>query len=141
MWFDSTMAEIYDRGIADAIVTAGYEPRRIDRVEHINKIDDEIIAEIRRSRFIVVDMTCGVAKLADGKEVTFDRGGVYFEAGFAMGLGLPVIWTVRADMVDKLHFDIRQYSHILWEGADDLREKLRNRIVAIMGEGPSLSKG
>lgn len=42
--------------------------------EHSNKIDDEIIGEIRRSAFIVADFTG-------------HRGGVYFEAGFAMGLG------------------------------------------------------
>jgi hypothetical protein len=36
---------------APAIRDSGYEPMRIDRKEHINKIDDEIIAEIRRSCF------------------------------------------------------------------------------------------
>ena len=67
------------------------------------------------------------------------RGGVYFEAGFALGLGLRVVYTCRKDEVDKLAFDTRQYSHILWEKPEDLREALANRIVALIGEGPKTS--
>ena len=70
--------------------------------------------------FLVADFTHGEGGA---------RGGVYFEAGFAYGLGIPVIYTCRADMVDKLHFDTRQYAHILWERSEDLRDALRNRIV------------
>jgi len=62
--------------------------------EHINKIGDEIISQIRRSKFLIADFTG-------------HRGGVYFEAGLAMGLGLLVFWTCRRDDLDKLHFDIR----------------------------------
>ena len=57
-------------------------------------------------------------------DFTGQRGGVYFEAGFAMGLGLPVIWLVRKDEVEKLHFDTRQYAHIAYESAEDLKQKL-----------------
>ena len=92
--------------------------------EHVNKIDDEIIAEIRRSRFLVADFTQG----QDGA-----RGGVYFEAGFAFGLGIPVIYTCRKDMIEKLAFDTRQYNHIFWECNEDLRRSLGNRIAATIG--------
>ena len=57
MWFDPSMEDAYTEGIKPAIQDAGYEPLRIDRVEHINKIDDEIIKEIRRSQFVVADFT------------------------------------------------------------------------------------
>ena len=126
MWFHDVMDLAYEDGIRPAIQSAGYTPLRIDRKPDVNKIDDEIIAEIRRSRFLVADFTHG----EDGA-----RGGVYFEAGFAQGLGIPVIYTCRADMVDKLHFDTRQYAHILWERPEDLRDALRNRIVARLGVG------
>ena len=59
MWFDESMFQVYSDGIAPAIQDAGYEPLRIDQKEHVNKIDDEIIAEIRRSKFIVADFTHG----------------------------------------------------------------------------------
>ena len=59
MWFHESMNDAFVNGIMPAIEEAGYEPLRIDRKEHINKIDDEIIAEIRRSRFLVADFTHG----------------------------------------------------------------------------------
>ena len=64
------------------------------------------------------------------------RGGVYFEAGFALGLGLQVIWVCRQDQVELMHFDTRQYNHIAWSDPDDLYKRLKNRIVALLGVGP-----
>jgi nucleoside 2-deoxyribosyltransferase len=96
---------------------------RVDKKEHANKIDDEIIAEIRRSAFLVADFTG-------------HRGGVYFEAGFAMGLGLPVIWMCRRDDVKNLHFDIRQYNCIDWSDPEELAVRLQQRIEATLGCGP-----
>ena len=55
MWFDNTMETAWRDGFYRAIDEAGYIPRRIDKKEHINKICDEIIAEIRKSRFVVAD--------------------------------------------------------------------------------------
>lgn len=127
MWFNSTMTPVYEKGIHPAIVDAGYKPLRIDKKEHNNKIDDEIIAEIRRSRFVVADFT---------SEPDKPRGGVYFEAGFALGLNRPVIWTCRSDIINQIHFDTRQFNHIVWSDAEELRQSLKNRIVAVVGPGP-----
>jgi len=140
MWFDDEMSLAYSDGIAPAITDAGYKPMRIDRKEHNNKIDDEIIAEIRRSRFVVADFTCGLVE--GGKvEIALPRGGVYYEAGFAQGLGIPVIWTCRHDHIGHVHFDTRQFNHITWETPDDLGTKLRRRIGAVLGEGPLVAHG
>ena len=130
MWFSEEMNTSYEQGIKPAIEAAGYTSMRIDKKEHSNKIDDEIIAEIQRSRFLVADFTHG----DDGA-----RGGVYYEAGFAHGLNLPVIFSCREDMLDKLHFDTRQYNHIAWENEnlDEFRKNLTNRIEALIGEGPN----
>ena len=127
MWFDDSMNEAWEKGIKPALEMAGYEPSRIDRKEHLNKIDDEIIAEIRRSRLLVADFTHGDEGI---------RGGVYYEAGFAHGLNLPVIFTCRNDQIDKLHFDTNHYVHILWHDVEDLRKQLTNRILAVFGDGP-----
>jgi hypothetical protein len=104
---------------------------RVDQKEHINKIDDEIIAEIRRSRFVVADFTSKEAE---------PRGGVYFEAGFAYGIAIPVIWMCRVDLIGSVHFDTRQFNHITWEGHADLYRKLRNRIGAVIGDGPLVQR-
>ena len=63
-------------------------------------------------------------------------GGVYYEAGFAHGLDIPVIFCCRKDVLEKVHFDTRQYNHIVWEKPEELREKLANRIAAVIGDGP-----
>lgn len=143
MWFSKTMDDAYNNGFEPAIRDAGYEPLRIDRKEHNNKIDDEIVAEIRRSRFVVADFTSEIVerKTKDGLEFidTHARGGVYFEAGFAKGLGKQVIWCVQEDVINAnvLHFDTRQFAHIVWKDAADLRQQLSRRISATLGDGPA----
>ena len=128
LWFDKSMGEAWELGFDPAIRGAGYEPVRIDQQEHVNKIDDEIIAEIRRARFVVADFTHG----AKG-----GRGGVYYEAGFAHGLAIPVIFTCRKDSFDEIHFDTRQYNHIVWNEPEELRRNLTSRIAAVIGDGPN----
>lgn len=126
MWFDDSMKAIWRDAINPAILAAGYEPKRIDEHPHNNRIDDEIIALIRRSRFVVADFTG-------------QRGGVYFEAGFALGMNLPVIWTVKKSALPEVHFDNRQYNFVTWE-EDNLAEfrlNLQYRIEAT----PALGRG
>ncbi len=127
MWFDETLLEAWEKGIEPGIRDAGYEPVRIDRKDHNNKIDDEIVAEIRRSRFLVADFTQGDKGA---------RGGVYYEAGFAHGLNIPVIFTCREDAISSVHFDTRQYNHITWKTPEELRERLAKRVSATIGDGP-----
>lgn len=127
MWFDNSMNDAWKQGFGPAICDAGYEPFRVDKKEHINRIDDEIIAEIRRARFVVADFTHG----DDGA-----RGGVYYEAGFARGLGIPVIFTCLDKVFGNIHFDTRQFNHIVWKHPEELRAMLRNRIAAVIGDGP-----
>jgi hypothetical protein len=125
MWFDESMNELYEKAIDPAIREAGYDPIRIDRHEHVNRIDDEIIAQIRRSRFMVADFTG-------------QRYGVYFEAGMMQGLGRTVIWLCGKKELDEgnLHFDVRQFNFIAYESVEDAKTRLYNRILAIEGEGP-----
>jgi len=117
MWFDDSMESAYKDGIKKALDELKYTPVRIKDKEHNNKICDQIISEIRKSKFAVCDFTG-------------HRGGVYFEAGFVMGLGRPVIWSCRKDAINEAHFDTRQYNHIVWESEKELYEKLKNRIEA-----------
>lgn len=117
MWFDKALDSAWKDAIHKALVETKWDPIRIDQVEHNARIDDKIIADIRTSGLLIADFTG-------------QRGGVYFEAGFALGLGLPVIWTVRKSDFETLHFDTRQYNHIVWETPEELYEKLVNRIRA-----------
>ena len=129
MWFDPSMSGAVEKGIRPAILNRGYRPLLINEKPDVDKIDDEIMGEIRRSRFLVADFTHG------DKGV---RGGVYYEAGFALGIGLTVIRSCRKDVIDRneLHFDVRQHYHIVWETADELRVGLEARIRALLPDGP-----
>jgi len=120
MRFDVSLNSAFLEGIEPAVREAGYEPVRVDRIHHNDQISDRIVVEIRRSRFLIAD-------------VTDQRQGVYFEAGFAMALGLPVIWSCREDDLKNVHFDTRQYNHIVWKEPADLRRQLHDRIVATIG--------
>lgn len=131
MWFHDSMHEAYENGLYKAIYDSGYDPVRVDSDHHhLNKVDDEIIAEIRRARFLVADFTCEAAQQV--------RGNVYFEAGFAMGLNIPIIWTCKEICIGDLQFDTRQYPHIAWKDSADLYQKLQARIGALIGDGPKL---
>ncbi|MGD0826704.1 MAG: hypothetical protein ABSA09_01275 [Desulfobaccales bacterium] len=117
-----TVIPIWEGPINNAIKKAGYKPYRIDAEPHNDRIDAKIISEIKNSRFVIAD-------------VTEQKRGVYFEAGFALGLGLTVIWCVREGDLENVHFDTRQYNHIVWEDLDDLENKLFDFIGAIIGKG------
>ena len=121
MSFSSKLDYIYDDGVKPAVEDADYHPFRIDREEHAELIDDLMIVEIDRSRFMVAD-------------VTEHNQGVYFEAGYAMGLGRPVIWTCKeGEFKGKVHFDIEHRNHIIWKDVDDLRKRLTLRVKAVIG--------
>ena len=77
-WYRESVLPVWTNAMEPAIKDAGYDAKRIDTVHHNNRIHDEVIAMLRRSKFVVADFTG-------------QRGGVYFEAGFALGLGLQVI--------------------------------------------------
>lgn len=122
MSFQKDLTSAWTDGIHNGVKAAGFDPYRIDADPHLERIDAKIIAEIKNSRFLVAD-------------VTGQRPGVYFEAGYAQGLGLPVIWSVRKDDLDKVHFDTRQFNHIVWETPADLAEQLHYFILANIGKG------
>ncbi|WP_051205546.1 hypothetical protein [Butyrivibrio sp. FC2001] len=98
-------------GIRDA----GYNPILIDEVEHNELITPELLSYIRNSRFVVVDLT-------------HKNNGAYFEEGYAMGLGKPVIQLCKNGT--ELHFDIAQKNTIMWDSEDDIPLRLKNRIKA-----------
>lgn len=106
-----------------AISRCGYIPRRIDEKEHNNQIVPEILFEISRSKFVVVD-------------VTYPNYGAYYEAGYAEALGKEVIICCCEDVFNsdkKPHFDIAQKSSIVWKDEKDLENRLYRRIEATVG--------
>lgn len=105
--------------IKRAIESTGYVPMLIDTKEHNNQIVPEILYEIRKSRFVVADFTN-------------QRGGVYYEAGYAEGLKIPVIALCRDDDFKNVHFDLKQKNTILWKIPQEISDRLEKRIKATL---------
>lgn len=123
--YAALLSQAFEEAIRPAIEEdAGFrKAMRVDKEEYLGDIVYEIIARIKESRFVVAD-------------ATEHKNGVYFEAGYAMGMGLPVIWTCHEDDIGKAHFDTRQLNHIVWKDIGELRKNLANRILATIGAGP-----
>lgn len=101
--------------IRKGITEAGYVAIFIDEVQHNDFITPELLKYIRDSKFVVVDLT-------------HQNNGAYFEEGYAMGLGKPVIQLCKKDT--HLHFDIAQKNTIIWGNESEIPGKLANRIKA-----------
>jgi len=115
-----SIGEIFQKVIKNK---CGYIPCRIDQKEHNNQIVPEILFEISRSKFVVVD-------------VTIPNYGAYYEAGYAEASGKQVIVCCREDVFnskDKPHFDIAQKSTVVWKDEADLEKRLYRRIEATVG--------
>ena len=119
-YFTKELQSIFDNDVKQIIEELGLTYIRVSSstTDTNTTINDDIIGKIKSSKIVIADFSG-------------QRNSVYFEAGLAMGLTIPVIWTCRKDEVANLSFDTRQYPHILWETKEELKEKLKNRIKAI----------
>ncbi len=140
VWFHGGMNNAFNLGFEPALKETGYEPYRVDRAHHNNRIDDEIMGQIRRSKILVADATGA-------------RPSVYYEAGFAYGLDIPVIWccnsalrghafepsavapdlekppaAISTDWFKCVAFDTNHLNFILWATETELHERLAARI-------------
>lgn len=93
-----------------AVARAGFDLRLLTDQQPAGLIDDQIRAAIISARFVVADLSHGNA-------------GAYWEAGFAEGLGMPVIYTCETQRwtETKTHFDTNHLVTIVWEG-DNLQD-------------------
>lgn len=126
MWFpeDHSMDECR-KAIGEVFEETGYRISIIDEKQHNNQIVPEILYEMQMSDFVIADLTG-------------NRNGVYYEAGYALGLGKPVILITDKRKIDEdydnaPHFDVAQINQIRYEDYDDLKIQLFNRITATVG--------
>jgi len=117
MSFAEELDPIYYEAISLAIRESGFEPIRIkeEPVPSDITINDAILAGIKRSKFTIADFTG-------------NRNGVYFEAGYALGLGQKVIYTCRKADSESIHFDTNHYQYIFWETPEQLKKDLIDKI-------------
>lgn len=112
MHYSDEMHRVYWDHLVPAVKATGFDLRTANGPHQpAGSIDDRMRVEIRTSRFLVCD-------ISDGNR------GAYWEAGFAEGLGRPVFYVCRADVLRDLshphhpHFDTRQSLIVPWDLAD-----------------------
>lgn len=112
---------LYKNILVDAVRDTGFELRKLDDNPQAGLIDDRLRVEIRRSKFLISDLT-------------HDNPGAYFEAGFAEGLGKKVIYICEKTVFDErgTHFDTNHHLTLKWdfskpeEFAEQLKATIRN---------------
>ena len=95
---------------------------RADEIEHQETITDKTIEKIKRSEFLLAD-------------VSGERPNVYYEIGYAHALGRKVI-LYRSNET-KLHFDIAGYNCPVYENLSSLRKLLMGRLEHMTNRKPS----
>jgi hypothetical protein len=120
------LTDVFENVFKDAVDKTGFDLRRlVDTPQPAGLIDDDLRVKIRAARFLVADLT--------------DRNpGAYWEAGYAEGLGKPVIYTCKKGVFEDSkscpHFDTNHHLTILWDisNPQEAGEKLKATIRATL---------
>jgi len=105
---------------------------RYGNTEHDEKpeagiMDNRLRVEIRNSRFLLADLTG-------------NNNGVYWEAGYAEGMGKPVVYLCEKTSFDekKPHFDTNHCTTIVWD-KNNIEKSMQELIYTIRYTLPSES--
>lgn len=97
----------------------GYDLYNLKDIPKAGIIDNILRIAIRDARFVIVDLT-------------HDNRGAYWEAGYAEGLGKPVIYICEKEKFDEVgtHFDTNHLTTIIW--TTDKEENFRKELIATL---------
>lgn len=112
---EEPLEKITHEHLKPAIKDFGYDLVDMRNVAEPGIIDNIMRMRIRDANFVIVDLT-------------HDNPGAYWEAGYAEGLGKPVLYICEKDKFDrqKTHFDTNHCTTVMWEAdePDDFCERL-----------------
>jgi hypothetical protein len=123
MKFDEKQIKFIESSLEPLIKQLDYDLSRLPQyTDKENNIDIKLRNAIRDSVLLICDLT-------------HRNNGAYFEAGFAEGLGKPVIYICEQSSFDnkedKIHFDIAHMEIYQWtEGDDKSIDKFKNDMEA-----------
>jgi len=112
MAFRDDMEPIFE-GIKAAGDSVGLDVKRVKDVIGDYRITDQVIQMISSARLIVADLT-------------HERPNVYFELGYARGLGKTVITIAREGT--NIHFDVKDWTYLPYTDSRILERDLRKRF-------------
>jgi hypothetical protein len=116
---DLTLDRLYHDVWQPSVKACGYSLKRIDRDPAEDYITPLIEADVRASRFVLVD-------------VTYTNPAMYYAAGFARGLQKPVIYLLNTDIMrfEDVHMDIKPFHCIAY--ADSTLLKARHTLQSLI---------
>jgi hypothetical protein len=125
---DPALDAVVDDHFKPAVAATAFTLKRVTDGQGAGLIDDQMRVALRTSRFVISDLT-------------HNSRGAYWEAGFAEGLGKPVIYTCRKDQWDKerTHFDANHLVTIVWDPAN-LRRAASDLKATIRATLPDVAK-
>lgn len=110
----------YAETIVEGVKEAGYEPMLLKYKNYPETVISKAFAEIKRSRFIVVDLT-------------EQRKSVFFEAGYALGIGIDTILVIEKKYWQNhqgdLEFYVKNYNIKMYEDEVQLKEIVKTAIA------------
>jgi len=101
---DQELHQMLEASFKPSAARAGFKLLKLDDVPVAGLIDNRLRAEIQSADFVIADLS-------------HDNLGAYWEAGYAEGLGKPVIYTCKRSKFEstRTHFDTNHHLTILWE--------------------------
>lgn len=122
-YHDEDLEWMFEKCFMPAVKATGFDLYRLDKDPKAGLIDDQLRVEIRTSRFLISDLT-------------HDNAGAYWEAGFAEGLGKPVIYICEKQKFEKnkTHFDTNHQKTFTWEKEkpEEILKQLKATIRATL---------
>lgn len=125
MPFTPELDDVYHLGIREVVAKVGGSCERADEIQHVGGIIEKIYDSIKDADIIIA-------------ELTVPNPNVYYEVGFAHGLGKPVILLTRN--IQNTPFDLRRYNHVVYSSIVDLRERLDRILRQIMNSNEVMNK-
>jgi len=116
MSFQDQHRDAYFVAIEPTLKKMGFEPIRVDQIQHNNTVTSEILRELESAAFVVADLTG-------------ERPNVYYEIGWAHRANKEVVLTARKDTA--VHFDVAAINRIEYADYTDLCSSLEKRVKAI----------
>lgn len=111
---DEVLCTLWQDKLLPKIGQFGYQPTLLTH-SHSQNNEQYELKLIADSKLIIADLT-GQAP------------GVYFTAGYALGLDIPVIWTVNSRDADQLVVQLQDIRPLVWDNAEELAVLIQQKL-------------
>ncbi|WP_114098298.1 hypothetical protein [Thalassospira profundimaris] len=129
---DTELNRIVDEHIRPAITRTGLKLRKLNDPDgqKAGLIDDRLRLEIKMAKLVLADLT-------------HDNNGAYWEAGYAEGIGKPVVYLCEENTFNKrtggTHFDTNHHLHILWS-SEKIDQAVEQLVACIRATLPDVKQ-